>query len=354
MIPPPDLIMIIKGIAPRALTATQTCPTLAENKILSTMPSSRRKALIVGINTYAVPEGYKGKDPCLKACVNDAKQMDQILSRHYDQTPNFETKVLQTEQRHVNHSLLMESIEELLTSDKDTNMALFYFSGHGTVVDGELMLCPTDYMTHRKGIALSWVMDLITSSDIKEIVLILDCCYSGAAADTPDEPIAIAEIRKGVTILAASHRDEVSMERLGQGKFTHFLLRGLRGSAKDAFGDVTPLSLYAFTASFFKLWEQNPILKTYTDEPTSLRQCKPELAEKHLRRIVELFPQPNHEVDLENPTCSDLKTLKKLARFGYVVGQHGKSIKQEAKYDGKCSLTEAGKDLHELIRKQKK
>jgi hypothetical protein len=231
---------------------------------------------------------------------------------------------------------------------------LFYFSGHGTVVDGEHVLCPTDYLTHRKGVKLSWMMDQINKSAVKEIVLILDCCYAGGAGDSKVGPIPIAVIRKGVTILAASHKQEVSMERLGQGKFTHFLLRGLRGSAKDAFGDVTPLSLYAFTASFFKLWEQNPILKTYTDEPTSIRNCKPELAEKHLRRINDLFLREEHVSDLENLGCADLKTLEKLARFGYVMGQHGKSIKQEAKYDGKCQLTEAGKDLHELFRKEKK
>lgn len=307
----------------------------------------RRKALVIGINNYQNDQAN------LRACVNDARSMEKMLTRHNDQSTNFETKTITSDMELVTHDLLMPHIRELFLSDKDTDIALLYFSGHGSRKDGELRLCTADYLTDRKSILLSEIMDMIAESNIKEIILILDCCYSGGTGNLPGVEIPIAQLRKGVTILAASTAKDEAEEWATEGKFTHFLVRGLKGSAKDLFGHVTTASLYAFTASYFNLWEQKPVFKGYFNDLTTLRKCEPELAEKHLKKILRYFPAAEGEFDLENPTCEEIKDLKRLSKFGYVVGKHGKSIRKEVKRDGTCHLTQAGKDLHLLFTKQK-
>ena len=81
-----------------------------------------RKALIIGINDYSF-----GK---LTGCISDANKMFNLLSKDFDYTPNFNCKKLVSSENEINIPTLKQDVIDLFSFDCD--VALFYFSGHGS------------------------------------------------------------------------------------------------------------------------------------------------------------------------------------------------------------------------------
>src|SRR6266404_9212223 len=86
-----------------------------------------RRALCVGIDRYS-------SEP-LQGCVNDVERMCALLSKNEDNSPNFECRKLVAAKGAttptISRALLKKEIEALFKDKAD--VALLYFSGHGTV-----------------------------------------------------------------------------------------------------------------------------------------------------------------------------------------------------------------------------
>ena len=52
-----------------------------------------KKALLVGINDYPTSP--------LKGCINDATKLEALLSKHEDNTPNFDTKLVTSDKQKI-------------------------------------------------------------------------------------------------------------------------------------------------------------------------------------------------------------------------------------------------------------
>ena len=85
-----------------------------------------RKALIVGVNFYESVNNLPG-------CVSDAYSVDSVLKDNSDGTRNFDTKLITAvdENSKVTRAELKRIIKELF--DDDSDIALFYYSGHGYI-----------------------------------------------------------------------------------------------------------------------------------------------------------------------------------------------------------------------------
>src|SRR5258708_37765800 len=108
-----------------------------------------RKALIVGIDHYEHQRPLSG-------CASDAHAVNSILERHADGTTNFVTPRLLTatvSANTVEKAELKDAVRELFAGDSD--IALFYFSGHGYVEDTGGFLCATDSKTGDDGLSLN-------------------------------------------------------------------------------------------------------------------------------------------------------------------------------------------------------
>ena len=195
-----------------------------------------RRALLVGINDYPTAP--------LQGCVNDASSMANLLEKHHGGSPNFDCKLLTSPRERIIRSTLREQMELLLKDDAD--VALFYFSGHGTINNLAGFLVTQDATRYDEGVAMNALITLANSSKVREIVMLLDCCHSGALGHLPEVDNASAVLREGVSILTASRASQVSMEVAGEGVFTSLLRAGLSGGASDVVGKVTIASLYAY------------------------------------------------------------------------------------------------------------
>jgi Caspase domain len=275
--PPDDL----QGFSVPTESTIQPAPTAeslsapAIQKLPQTTGTGKRKALCVGINSYAPPNRLAG-------CVHDANTWASFL-----QTNGFETRMLLDED--ARYDAIMSGLRDLVGSSQSGDVIVFQYSGHGTTlpdltgrtVDGiEEAMVPVDFSVQNPKLLMDFDMGAIfnTLPNGVNLTCFIDCCHSGtilrlfgrvAPESTPgaDERaryivlteeevaavqslnIAAAATARGNVLggqqlmrevaFAACRPDEVAMEVNGQGDFTRFatglLLRGFQHLSNEQF-----------------------------------------------------------------------------------------------------------------------
>ena len=248
-----------------------------------------RRALLVGINDYPSAP--------LAGCVNDAHNMEALLRRHDDGSVNFDTQLLTSDDETVTRSRLREAIEELFSDPAE--VALLYFSGHGTENDLGGYLVTTDAAMYDEGVALSDVLALANrSSHIAEVAIIIDSCHSGWLGNVPAVDNTHASLREGLSILSASRSSQASLEEGESGVFTELVCSALDGGAADILGNVSVASIYAYVDQALGAWDQRPLFKSHVSRMLSLRTAKPAIDIAILRRLPEWFQSDDAEFPL--------------------------------------------------------
>lgn len=135
-----------------------------------------KRALLIGVDAY-----QHGLDP-LSTTVKNVERLAQVLRN--SEIGGYEVTALPnpTAQK------MGIEIEQLFAMCSKSDLALFFFSGHGITNDaGDLFFATCDTQLNSDGtlkeataIAASSVRQWITNSRCKHQVVILDCCFSGA------------------------------------------------------------------------------------------------------------------------------------------------------------------------------
>ena len=311
-----------------------------------------RKALVVGIDYYSNVQSLFG-------CVNDAYEVKNVLERHGDGSVNFGVKlrVATAASSQLTRKDLKESVRELFAGDSD--IALFYFAGHGHIEATGGYLVASEATSGDDGLQLNDVLALANASSAKNKVIILDSCHSGIAG-TPDVSVNRADLSEGLTILTASGADQYASEENGRGVFTRLLVDALRGGAANLVGDITPGSVYAHIDQSLGPWEQRPVFKTNVKTFTSLREVTAPIPLADLRRLAEFFPVPGFEYPLdpsfepEHPDADPANTpklavLQKYVRVNLVVPVGVDHMYFAAVESKSCKLTVLGEHYRDLV-----
>jgi hypothetical protein len=250
-----------------------------------------KRALLTGVDTYDHFNDLSG-------CVNDVDAIAPLLARNESDSPNFDCQKRTSATGGVTRDELLTDFDALLGGGAD--VALAYFAGHGSSSQSDVVLVTQDGTGPTPGIPLSEIMGKIATSPVKEIVLILDCCFAGSAGGVPQLGSAAAALRGGVSILAASRGDQTAAETsAGRGLFSTYLCGALEGGAADVLGRATVAGLYAYLDESFGAWDQRPVFKANVERLHDLRACRPAVPIDELRRITEFFPTPDAVLALD-------------------------------------------------------
>ncbi len=282
-----------------------------------------RKALIIGIDKYT--------DIPLHGCENDAASIASILEKNGDGSPNFDIKLISSDNNNVKSEVIQTALGELFSGDAET--ALFYFAGHG-VIDP---ITNTGYVVSQDGKRGSWGISLSeilgmannASPRIKSTVIILDSCnsgYTGEIAGLTSGQISV--IGSGVTILTACHREQTAAENNEQGLFTSILLDGLSGGSADILGRITPASVYSHIDQTLGSWEQRPIYKANVQTFVTLRHIAPQISPDVLRNLYIYFKNPTDEFALDPSFEPDRKNVPKEFKDFPVNEDHTRVFKE--------------------------
>ena len=315
-----------------------------------------RKALIVGIDYYKNVSSLFG-------CVNDAYSLKPILDRHSDGTINFSSKieVATNESSAITRKELKNLTIELFKDDSD--VALFYFSGHGYVENTGGFLITSDCQDGDDGFPLTELLQIANGSPARNKIIILDCCHAGFAgkAKGDDDKSTLSE---GLTILTASSETQYAIEEDGSGVFTSLLIDALNGSASNLVGEITPGSVYAHIDQSLGPWEQRPIFKTNVKSFTSLRKVQPPIGLAELKELIKLFPTKGFIFPL-NPTfeptekgvikenADKFALLQKYNRINLVKPVDEEHMYFAAMNSTGCQLTILGEHYWNLVKKER-
>jgi hypothetical protein len=323
-----------------------------------------RKALVTGINYYA-------RIPGLFGCVNDAHSVRTVLERNSDGTVNFGVKLLSgTDPKNaVTRAQLKEAVRDLFADDSE--IALFYFAGHGHIEATGGYLCASDCQTGDDGLPLGEVLTFANSSKARNKVIVLDSCHAGIAGAHPLTPQS-AELSQGLTILTASTAEQYATEEEGSGVFTKLFVDALSGAAGNLVGDVTPGSVYAHIDQSLGPWEQRPVFKTNVKSFVSLRKVQPPISLAELQRITEFFPSPGFEFQLDpsfepersNPSPTNVPApdpentqkfavLQRYNRVNLVVPVDAPHMWHAAMDRKSCKLTVLGEHYRRLVERKR-
>lgn len=250
-----------------------------------------RKALVVGIDYY---------ENCseLYGCITDACDVKNALERNADGTINFDVQTLLTknDSEKVSKFLLKEKVKALFAGDSD--IALFYYSGHGYIENTGGYLVTSECATGDDGLPLTDLMTIANESKAKNKVIVLDSCNAGIAGDVTINN-AFAQISEGMMILTACGKDQYATEKNGHGVFTSLFVDALLGGASNLVGDITPGSIYAHIDQSLGPWDQRPVFKTNVKNFISVRKVLPPISLQDLKLITSLFVNSSDEFMLD-------------------------------------------------------
>ncbi len=304
-----------------------------------------KRALIVGINDYPTAP--------LKGCIPDAQTMHKLLSKNGDGSPNFDCRLVTSEHHKVTRELLLELLEQLLLQEGDS--AIFYFSGHGSrnILGG--FLITQEATKASQGLSFHDLQTLVMKSKVREINIILDSCYAGGIGDDDLAAAPVAELRTGVTILAACQPAQLSKETADGGIFTSLLVNALEGEAADIAGKITLASIYNHADSLLTAWDQRPQYKANVSQMSPIRMVPSSFPVQQLQALPQLFPTIDYEIRLspayehsEEPRDavkeSEFSMLQKFRSAGLVEPMEPHlHLYDAAVKSGRCRLTRSGR-----------
>ena len=238
------------------------CPrvkTIPETK--SELQPAKLWILLVGVNQY--------QDPNLSSLHYSALDCQGLGEALKEATASFANKEVIIHHDFVSNrpqiAQVQASIKQIVTSAQEGDTILFYFSGHGILETQtqQVALCLADTDTKQlltTGLPLNDLLKQLTNCPASQQLVWLDACHSGGmtlqgTASLADPSSQLVEVLRhkaaestGFYALLSCDRTQQSWEfpELGHGVFTYYLMRGLRGEAADAQGEVEADALYQY------------------------------------------------------------------------------------------------------------
>ena len=208
----------------------------------------------IGNNVYK-DENYLN----LKKCSYDAECIYQIFMNQKALKADKSNSILLNDNLRDNMSKnsLIEQLKETVSSVGENDQFIFYYSGHGEVIDGEFAFVlydsiSTDTDTYMKYSELTGILE---NCDARQKIVIIDACFSGLilvnekGGNITKETLKKAfDTSKGTIVIASSKGNQSSTEKSpGENSlFTHFLCEGLNNRG---------IALYDYVLSVFNLYE---------------------------------------------------------------------------------------------------
>ncbi len=206
----------------------------------------RSWAVVIGIDKYKTENGFEK----LEYAVNDAVKVRQYL---VDELGFDKDKVIPLDNEKATKHNIEQKLGDFLPKEVDVNdRVVIYFSGHGAIRKGKNdesfgYLIPydgTEKSLYSTCIEMSNLCKLSLMIPAKQVLIILDCCYSGMAGFTfkagkelPKDIRGQVELfiktegRQLITAGASGEKVVMSEKWKNHSVFTYYLLEGLKGGA---------------------------------------------------------------------------------------------------------------------------
>lgn len=159
---------------------------------------------------------------------------------------------------------ILQKLEDLAEIIRLQDVLIFYYAGHGSMVDDHFYFISSDNTRlydpkslEKNAINANVVQQKLAQIKALKQIIIMDACQSGSSVEVlaqrgAQEEKAVAQLARstGIHVLASAGSDQsaTEFETLGHGLFTHVLLEALQGKADGApkDGKVTVYELKSY------------------------------------------------------------------------------------------------------------
>ncbi len=288
----------------------------------------KKYAVLIG-NSQFPDESDKAKLPDLACPVQDVEGLAKVLT---SERGEFDVLALKNEPSYKILRELQRKLKQATTDD----LFLLYYSGHGKPNKSNILHLTTfDTVVAElatSAISMNRIYEILSEAKCRKIVIILDCCYSGAAGQgfkgAVDDQLQQLNNARGTYLVTASTELQVAHESAAEGLslFTKHLIAGLETGEADKDGDgwVSMNELYDYVQG--KVVAENPaqqptknVKKEYANLliAKSGRDSRKERAEK-IRLLLLEFEKKDEKVAeirteavfIAKTPCSRLSTLQ--------------------------------------------
>lgn len=198
--------------------------------------------LSVGINQYKNPKLI------LNYAKPDAESFGKILDEKGSLFKNLEMHTLYDAQ--ASRINILKKLDELASKIHPEDIFIFYYAGHGSMVDNQFFFIPTESSRlydlgslQKEAIEASMLQDKLKHIKALKQLIIMDACQSGSSVELlatrgASEEKAIAQLSRsaGIHVMASAGSEQFATEfaELGHGLFTYLLIKALQGDADGA------------------------------------------------------------------------------------------------------------------------
>lgn len=216
-----------------------------------------RTALLIGNTEFPATGGTLRR---LNAPRNDLRRLADLLRK---EICGFDVKqpLLDSDA-----STIRSAVNHVMQDARPEDLVLIYYAGHGKLNWNQLYLCTRDTnlgLLPSTALPVRDICDMVRNSSCDKVVLILDCCFSGAVLDQllarGDEDVASIVKKtvdaRGWHVLTSSDVHEPSYETgegdQAHGIYTKCLIDGIATGAADLNrdGTITPPELAEYAAA---------------------------------------------------------------------------------------------------------
>jgi hypothetical protein len=227
-------------------------------------PKTKVWAVIIGIADY-------DHMPSLRYTDDDAYRVYAFLkSPEGGALRDDQIKILIDEA--ANKESITQSMRDVFSKAGKDDLVMLYFSGHG--LKGSFL--PSDFDGYNYKLLHEEINTILKESPAKYKLCIADACHSGSLLELKSGSTqsvlttyyeTLAQANPGTALIMSSKSNETSLEsnKLRQGVFSHFLIRGLKGEADLDFDKVVSVQeLYNFIAQNVRIYtnnKQSPVIQ---------------------------------------------------------------------------------------------
>lgn len=145
---------------------------------------------------------------------------------------------------------ILKKMDELALKVQPEDVFIFYYAGHGSMVDNQFFFIPTESSRlydisalKTEAIEASLLQEKLKNIKALKQLIIMDACQSGGSVELlatrgASEEKAIAQLSRsaGIHVMASAGSEQFAAEfaELGHGLFTYLLIKALQGDADGA------------------------------------------------------------------------------------------------------------------------
>lgn len=281
--------------------------------------------MLIGVSEYSEDSDFKW----LSAPIKDVEAMKRVLE--HPELGGFEVTTL----INPNQSDMAVKIETWLMERNKDDLAVLYYSGHGTKDERrELYFAAKDTRKHQgknlirsTAVSAESINKWIQYSYVTRFVLILDCCFSGAFGDfiLKDDSSINTEIEnqlcaEGRVVLTSSSSLDYSYQRRGEdiSIYTQYIVEGIETGAADLDNDgkisIRELHNYATQRIHAADKNMNPCIITLKDKGFDIVLAKSHKNDPKLkyRKEVEKWAKQQAEQWIEQRNIKFSIPIRKL------------------------------------------